>query len=131
MKKLTLPSGEWLMVKVPKDAIKLRMLPSNLHVYYEMFGDKDKRTQATSLLPPGDYTLYGAEPLRLTEEEWKEIVEKIWYGNYDRWKNYQATSIREHYVFAQSFYNATESGHTLAGIYGFKEGVFIILKKQI
>lgn len=115
MTKLSLPSGEWLIVKVQMDAHDFNI---DEHLYYKarFLG---KLLSGMKKLPPGSWQLYGADPLRLTEKECKKIVMDD-YGVYPDYKHE-----------GMIYQTATESFAPLLTANGHKVGEAVILKNKI
>jgi hypothetical protein len=111
MTTLSLPSGEWLMVDVPQ--FSMRHTLASDKILYRF----DNGSWGKIILPPGDYTLYGADPLRLTEEEWKGVVEHCGSHGFNSYGGAE--------IFKST---ATESGHSLIAANGYTVGETIILK---
>jgi len=119
MTKLTLPSGDWLMVKVGSDKTIFRV--RNLHSMLECKETEKQRYWDVQMLPPGNYSLYGADPLRLTEEESSELVEEShWSATGGSYLNYENGM----FVFA----NSKSSLRSLIRANGYEVGECILLK---
>ena len=88
MKKITLPSGEYLMVEVPKDAKEFNVFnPQQPLVQYDYLQYKRNGFWDNPIrLPKGNYTLIGLCS-EIGEEEAKGIVE----SQFDTYRNYLDT----------------------------------------
>jgi hypothetical protein len=135
MTHLTLPSGDWLIVKTPEHTGNITVRATESLDYgsvscYDKFTNKE----TTLLIPKGHWQLYGADPLRLTEEECRWIVELLYFkqpSSHEEmnipYKNYLwLTNEKE----GAGKPTATESYSSLLTANGHKQGECVILKKK-
>lgn len=92
MKTITLPTGTWLFVKVPKDKEMLSVIPEGLkYLHEDVSGSNGDPVFKTIPLPPGQWQVFSLASA-VNEELARKIVYNISYGGFGRsaeeWKNY-------------------------------------------
>lgn len=111
MTPITLPSGKYLIVDVPE--FSMRHIIATDKILYRF----DNGSWGKITLPPGSYTLIGADPLNLTEDEADKIVEKRSNGiSYKGYTNFACTN------------SSVDSLRSLLTANGHKPGSAVILK---
>jgi hypothetical protein len=135
MTTVTLPSGKFLIVDVLEGASDFNMafvdegLNFNTPSKYVEGG-----TQGNSILFPAHlanmagYTIIGVDPLNLTEDEWKGIVDTVSGWSSVIYRNYDASGRDYRDIVESAFHTATESGSSLLTANGHKQGSAVILK---
>ena len=117
MKQLSLPSGEWLLVEVPVNASEFEFNEGDKTVLMFLTPTVIDHVRLPRLAKKQSYTLYGKEPLELTEEEAKGIVGK-YYNGYENYIN----------PMAYLFVTAISSFESLLTSNNFRKGECVILK---
>lgn len=125
MTRITLPSGEWLLMQVPPHTGNV-IVRATVHCGYGSVSCYDKFTnkETTLLIPPGTYQLHGSDQLNLTEDESSQVVEYDFYpltNDIMGYKNYLDND--------KHFANPLESYASLLTANGHKVGETIPLKK--
>ena len=144
MTHLTLPSGDWLIVKVPEGFFKRELITDLSGNTVIKTTDRVGDYSLSYPLPPGSWQLYGEDPLRLTEEECRGIVEPLFshediygdgkHGNYRHELNLSPMPYKSYTWPQDGLYSskdtATESFASLLTANGHKQGECVILKKK-
>lgn len=129
MKQITLPSGEYLLVEVPRWAT-FNLLQSN-HGSLLQVWDRDYQDlkMNESQLPSGNWQIIGKAD-SLSEDDWKGIVETKHGGFAGHLKGFKDYSPKYIYVDKDPISTAKESGHSLIESHQMKPETTLILKQK-
>ncbi len=125
MTPLTLPSGKYLLVTVPEDALDIEVIPDKVDASwpdYLKFVSLKEDMCAHWRLPPGRWQLIGKGG-ELSEEQWKGIVETEYIEDIGHFPIDYETEESD----CSSY---TESGLSLLRSHGMNENT-IILKEKV
>lgn len=124
MQKLTLPSGEYLLVEVPEDAkyIRLSLTTNSLFFYRESYPNN-----IGAHLPSGNWQLIG-KASELGKEEWKGILKPIENWSKELYHNYTASGRDFRDVIDSAFEATIDSGLSLIRSHSMNPETTIILK---
>lgn len=118
MTTVTLPSGKYLIVGVNPECKQVQLYPDpllgNVLIGYQ-----------TAIVVPRNSTLIGVDPLNLTEDEWKGIVERF---NNGAFRDYSVPIFSPDNDSLPFELTATDSGSSLLTANGHKQGSAVILK---
>lgn len=121
MKQLNINGKSLLLVPVPEDVIKIAIIGGFVVDNWE-----DEEWIPFQNLPPGDWELIGKDPLNLSEEEAREIVEEVEIVEHGVPETWYVFYGYEHGAFRY----ATESLSSLLRANQMEKAIFLINKTK-
>jgi len=120
---VTTSKGTFTIIDVPKGATVVYVTSNG-----DLIAFIDNEPYFTGFFVPGNYSLIGADPLNLTEDEWGQVVESINpIGNKICYRDFQGHL--EEWLDTGDWYDTAElSGHSLLTASGHTPGECVVLK---